>query len=197
MKKMMITASAFLFSMALTTGVMAAGEYSSGSSQSSTSSGAAMQSPSAQQEQAVKSTNKLIGKAVKGSQGQDIGNVSDIMIDTQTGQVAYALVSAGGVLGMGENQYIVPWNALHTDPTTDTLTLNMSAEQLKNAPKGQTVANREQARKIFQFYGVAPYWEQGAQQQQMQQQPRMMEPQGQKTPGGGAPSGGPSGGSSY
>ncbi|MEJ2033464.1 MAG: PRC-barrel domain-containing protein [Deltaproteobacteria bacterium] len=180
MKKMMITASALLFSITLTTGAMAAGEYGSEAGQSSSQS---EQVQATQQEQQVKSTNKLIGRAVMGHQGQEIGNISDIMIDTQTGQVAYALVSSGGVLGMGENQYIVPWNALHIDPQTNQLALDMSKDQLKDAPKGQTVATRKQAEKIFQFYGVAPYWEQGAQQQPQKQEPKTMEEQNKKKMG--------------
>lgn len=183
MKKMMITASVFLFSMALTTGAMAAGEYGSAAQQSPSQSEQQLGAGSAQQmQQEVKSTNKLIGKAVAGKQGQEIGNISDIMIDTQTGQVAYALVSAGGILGMGEEQYIVPWNALHADPQTGQLGLNISKEQLKNAPKGQTVANREQARKIFEFYGVSPYWEKAG--QQPEQQPKMLEEKSKKQPMG-------------
>lgn len=177
MKKMMITALALLFSITLTTGAMAAGEYGSEAGQTPS------QLQTTQQEQQVKSTNKLIGRAVMGRQGQEIGNISDIMIDTRTGQVAYALVSSGGVLGMGENQYIVPWNALHIDPQTNQLALNMSKDQLKDAPKGQTVATRKQAEKIFQFYGVAPYWERGAQQQPQQQEPKMMEEQNKKKMG--------------
>lgn len=183
MKKIMVTASAFLFSMALTTGALAAGEYGSDHAkegqQAEQQMGAEQQDSqqfAAQQagQQQVKSTNKLIGKAVKSSDGQELGNVSDIMVDVESGQVGYALVSSGGVLGMGEDQYIVPWKALQTDPQTEALTLNISQDKLKQAPKGQTVADQEQAREIHQFYGVSPYWEEGG-QQEMQQQPTQME----------------------
>lgn len=183
MKKITITAAALLFSITMTTGVMAAGEYGSEAGQSAQSEhqmGAHQLQPG-QQEQQVKSTNKLIGRAVIGKKGQEIGNISDIMIDTRTGQVAYALVSSGGILGMGTSQYIVPWNALHTNSQTDQISLDMSKDQLKDAPKGQTVASKEQALKIFQFYGVAPYWEEGTQHHQQQsemnqpEEPKVME----------------------
>jgi sporulation protein YlmC with PRC-barrel domain len=178
MKKIMITASAFLFSMALTTGAMAAGEYGSGAQ---TSPGV-----SATQQQGqfnVKSTDDLVGLSVMGQQDEEIGSISDLLVDAQTGQLAFAIVSAGGVLGVGGDQYIVPWNALQISPEAEDARVNISSDRLQEAPTGDSVADRQEAEQIHQFYGVSPYWEDQQMQSPMmrdQQQDMMMDQQQQQ-----------------
>jgi sporulation protein YlmC with PRC-barrel domain len=173
MKKIMMTASAFIFSMALTTGVMAAGEYGGSSA---TTSG------SAQQQFNVKSADDLVGLSVMGQQDEEIGSISDILVDTETGQVAFAIVSAGGVLGVGGDQYIVPWTALQISPEAEDARINISQDRLQEAPTGDSVADRQEAEQIHQFYGVSPYWEDQQQMQQpmMQEDPMMRDQQQQQ-----------------
>jgi sporulation protein YlmC with PRC-barrel domain len=166
MKKIMMTASAFIFSMALTTGVMAAGEYGGSAGTGAATTGAAQQ-----QQFNVKSTDDLVGMSVMGQQDEEIGSISDILVDTQSGQVAFAIVSAGGVLGVGGDQYIVPWTALQIAPEAEDARINISSDRLQEAPTGDSVADRQEAEQIHQFYGVSPYWE----DQQQMQQPMMQE----------------------
>ena len=58
------------------------------------------------------STETLLGSSVKNPQGQDVGDLKQLMLDPHTGRVMYAVVAIGGFLGMGEKTVIVPWNAL-------------------------------------------------------------------------------------
>jgi sporulation protein YlmC with PRC-barrel domain len=178
MKKIMMTASAFIFSMALTTGVMAAGEYGG-----TGGTGAATQPGAAQEQFNVMSSDDLVGLSVMGQQDEEIGSISDLLVDVQTGQVAFAIVSAGGVLGVGGDQYIVPWTALQVSPEAEDARINISQDRLQEAPTGDSVADRQEAEQIHQFYGVSPYWEDTQMQQPMmqpQEDPMMRDQQQQQ-----------------
>jgi len=80
------------------------------------------------------SASTLRGDDVKNPQGETLGDLKDIMIDTVTGKVAYGVLSFGGVLGIGDKYFAVPWNALKVDGNDKCLILNVSKERLKNAP---------------------------------------------------------------
>jgi hypothetical protein len=58
------------------------------------------------------SADKVTGTNVYNRQGEKLGSVYDIMLDKRTGQVAYAVMSFGGFLGMGESYHPLPWRAL-------------------------------------------------------------------------------------
>ncbi|SAK70196.1 PRC-barrel domain-containing protein [Caballeronia glebae] len=47
--------------------------------------------------------------------GEDIGKISDIMLDVRGGRFAYAVLSEGGFLGMGTKLHAIPWSALTLD----------------------------------------------------------------------------------
>lgn len=79
----------------------------------------------------------LNGMEVRNAQNEDLGTIDDLVIDLQTGQVRYAALQSGGVLGVGGNLYAVPWNAFRLQRTDDDnyhLLLNATAEQFENAP---------------------------------------------------------------
>lgn len=80
------------------------------------------------------SASTLSGDSVKNPQGDSLGDIKDIMIDTTSGKVAYAVLSFGGVLGMGNKLFAVPWSALTVDGEDKCLVLNASKERLKDAP---------------------------------------------------------------
>jgi sporulation protein YlmC with PRC-barrel domain len=178
MKKIMMTASALLFSLALTTGAVAAGGgYGTGATgqqngQTQQQPGAGVGTQQQQQQQLnVMSADDLIGQSVVGLQDEDLGSISDVLIDVENGQVAFAIVSANGVLGVGAEQYIVPWAALEISPEAEEVRLAISQDRLEQAPTGETVADRQEAEQIHQFYGVAPYWEEDRQMMDQEREP--------------------------
>lgn len=99
----------------------------------------------------------LVGQCIQGAHAQRLGAVKEMMIDAGRGQVAYLVVVPDPSLGIGEKGRLVPWTALHTDPDSGILTANIEADKFKQAPT--EVTDREEAEKIHQFYGVAPYWQ--------------------------------------
>lgn len=112
----------------------------------------------------LQKASDLIGKSVINPQRQDLGKISDIMIDPSTGRVAYMVLSSGGFLGMGGKLYAVPLSAFHPVPGQDKLALNIDKDKLMNAPGFDTshwpnMANREWGTQVHQYYGVTPYWE--------------------------------------
>ena len=80
------------------------------------------------------STEALLGSDVKNPQGQDVGDLKQLMVDPHTGRVMYAVVAIGGFLGMGEKTVIMPWNALEVARDGKSLVLNVSPQMLQQAP---------------------------------------------------------------
>ncbi len=107
-------------------------------------------------------SDKVEGTAVYGAGDKRIGDVKRVMIDKLSGKVAYAVLSFGGFLGIGEDYYPVPWSILTYDTNLGGYRTNLNADRLKNAPKytQSTVWNwsRENDRKVYDYYQAPPYW---------------------------------------
>ncbi len=56
------------------------------------------------------------------------------MLDMQSGQVSYAVLSFGGFLGILDKLFAVPWSALKLDTVNKCFTLNVEKERLESAP---------------------------------------------------------------
>ena len=82
----------------------------------------------------VLSASSLEGDKVKNAQGEDLGNVKDIMINTERGQVQYYVLSFGGILGMGDKLFAIPPQAIAVDTQEECLILNVDKDKLENAP---------------------------------------------------------------
>jgi sporulation protein YlmC with PRC-barrel domain len=80
------------------------------------------------------SATTLKGTTVRTGQGDDLGKVEDLMINTDTGAVDYAVLSFGGFMKIGNKLFAVPLQALRVDSEEETLVLNESKERLENAP---------------------------------------------------------------
>lgn len=78
--------------------------------------------------------NTLIGEDVVSATGENLGDIKEIMLDMHSGKVAYAVLSFGGFLTIGEKLFAVPFSALRLDTVQKAFVLNASREQLKNAP---------------------------------------------------------------
>ena len=66
--------------------------------------------------------------------GDNIGQIERVMIDKIRGKVAYAVMSFGGFLGIGEDYYPLPWSVLTYNPTLGGYEVEITDQQLKNAP---------------------------------------------------------------
>ena len=112
----------------------------------------------------IMAADTLEGDAVNNSSGEKLGTLDHIMIDVPLGRVAYAVLSYGGFLGMGDKLFAVPWSALKIDPVNKCFVLNGSKEYLQNAPgfdkdDWPRFADENWARTIHTYYKSLPYWE--------------------------------------
>ena len=108
-------------------------------------------------------SDRVEGTEVYGADNHHIGWIKRLMIDKQTGQVAYAVMGFGGFLGLGEETYTLPWAKLSYDTALGGYRTDVTAEQVKGAPDfykqdGYDWREREKERDLHQYYGVGPYW---------------------------------------
>jgi PRC-barrel domain len=107
-------------------------------------------------------SDKVEGTAVYGPDREKIGSIERVMIDKIRGKVAYAVLSFGGFLGMGEDYYPVPWSTLDYDTSLGGYRVNFTIDQLDRAPKYTESQgwnwSRENDRKVYDYYGAQPYW---------------------------------------
>jgi sporulation protein YlmC with PRC-barrel domain len=78
--------------------------------------------------------SQLIGKPVKNAQGENLGKIEDLVIDLDSERVYYALLSFGGILGMGNKRFLIPVSAFRPGREPDQPVLDVDKERLKNAP---------------------------------------------------------------
>lgn len=110
---------------------------------------------------ALMGADTLLGNDVYNRDGEDLGDIKEFMIDMRTGRVAYAVLSFGGVLGLGDKLFAVPWAALALDTANKRFTLNVPKGTLKDAPgfdkdAWPSMADATWATGVHKFYNT-PY----------------------------------------
>jgi sporulation protein YlmC with PRC-barrel domain len=83
---------------------------------------------------AVLSAGTLTGDPVINETGEHLGQLEEIMLDLDSGRVVYAVISFGGILGLGNKLFAVPWQALRVDTERKAVIVNVSRELLEQAP---------------------------------------------------------------
>jgi len=111
----------------------------------------------------VMAASSLDDTEVYSSDGEHVGEISEIMIDVPRGRVAYAVLSTGGFLGMGDTLHAIPWSALVMDTDAKCFRLGLTADRIKNAPgfnkdSWPGMADPQWATTIHEYYGRDPYW---------------------------------------
>lgn len=109
---------------------------------------------------ALVSSADVMGTAVYNHQGEHVGSIDHVMIDKLSGKVAYAVMAFGGVLGIGEEHYPVPWGALRYDVAQGGFVTDVTAEQLSGAPpRGDDwQGDRDWETRTHHHYGIPFYW---------------------------------------
>jgi sporulation protein YlmC with PRC-barrel domain len=108
---------------------------------------------------ALMGADTLIGNDVYNAADESLGTIKELMIEMSTGKINYAVLSFGGFLGLGDRLFAVPWQALKLDTENKRFVLNVSKEQLKNAPgfdkdHWPAMADATWATGVHNFYGV-------------------------------------------
>jgi PRC-barrel domain len=79
-------------------------------------------------------SDRVEGTAVLDRNGVKIGTIERLMIDKLSGRVAYAVMSFGGFLGIGEKYHPVPWEVLNYNEEEGAYVVGLDREHLANAP---------------------------------------------------------------
>ena len=126
------------------------------------------QDPELEQEETIDYRHQLIssrrveGTAVYSRSDQRLGSIHSVMIDKRSGKVAYAVLSFGGIFGLGEQVHPVPWGVLKYDVDLDAYVIDLTREQLENAPSLRLdQADRPQPEdyeEVSGYYAKLPWW---------------------------------------
>jgi hypothetical protein len=107
------------------------------------------------------SADKVTGTTVYNRQGEKLGSVYDVMLNKRSGEVAYAIMSFGGFLGMGESYHPLPWRTLTYDTRMEGYVVDIDRNRLEGAPyyDARTEpdwSDRAYSRRIDEYYGYPP-----------------------------------------
>ena len=113
--------------------------------------------------QSLIASDKVEGTPVRRSDGEKVGTVERVMIEKRSGKVAYAVMSFGGFMGLGEEYYTLPWGTLRYNTDLDAYELNLTEEQLRGAPKRSAEGHdptyeRDWEEHVHRYYNATPYW---------------------------------------
>ena len=106
-------------------------------------------------------SNKVEGTAVYDRQGERLGSVYNFMVDKRSGQVAYAVMSFGGFLGLGQSYHPLPWRVLTYDTGQGGYVVDLDKDRLRDAPsysgsEAPDWSDPSYGRRIDDYYGPFP-----------------------------------------
>jgi sporulation protein YlmC with PRC-barrel domain len=103
-------------------------------------------------------SDKVEGTPVFNRQGEKLGSIHNFMVDKKTGQVEYAVLSFGGVLGMGSDFYPLPWQSLTYDTSQGGYLVDIDKQLLQSAPhyrsSDEPPYDRDFGKEVYGHYGL-------------------------------------------
>ena len=108
-------------------------------------------------------SDRVEGTTVYDPRGNDIGSIKRLMIDKLSGRVAYAVMSFGGFLGIGEDEYAIPWSKLIYDTSLGGYRTDITEDHLKGAPafsrdQRYDWSDRKREQELHDYYRTPYYW---------------------------------------
>ena len=108
-------------------------------------------------------SDRVEGTAVYGSDGDKIGTVRRVMIEKVSGQARDVEISVGGFLGMGGELHSLPWEKFDYDTELDGYKLDVTEDQLRDAPTykesdSDQQFDRDYQGRVYRYWSVSPYW---------------------------------------
>ena len=112
----------------------------------------------------VLGSTTLTGANVRNPAGDSLGKIEDIMIGLAQGQIAYAVLSFGGLFGIGSKLLILPWGSLTHDRRQNEFILDIQRDVLEKGPafdreNWPDMADPTYGTDVHRHYGKTPYWE--------------------------------------
>ena len=108
--------------------------------------------------------SSLLREPVKNLAGEKLGEIRDVVLDPEKGCIAYAILSFGGLFGLGKRMFVVPWRALKFDEEEESFCLDIPRERLEGAPAFDSddwpdVSDRQWGNEVHRYFDARPYWE--------------------------------------
>lgn len=107
-------------------------------------------------------SNRVEGTAVYNREGEKLGRIEKFMVDKKSGQAEYAVLSFGGLFGMGDNHYPLPWNVLEYAIDQGGYVVDLDKERMKAGPSFKADEDpefdRDYDRRVHDYYGVIYRW---------------------------------------
>ena len=121
------------------------------------------QTPPASSEHPFIESDRVEGTAVYDAKGDHIGTIDRLMIEKVSGQVAYVVMSFGGLFGSDKGSHTLPWGKLKYDPQLRGYRTDISESELREAPNFAQPntfdwSNRDQEQELHDYYRIPPYW---------------------------------------
>ena len=109
------------------------------------------------------SSRRVEGTEVYNRKEERLGTIHSVMIEKRSGKVAYAVMSFGGFLGMAERVHPIPWEMLTYDVDLDAYVVDLTADQLRNAPtlrldEADRPRDRAYDEEVAGYYGRLPWF---------------------------------------
>ncbi len=108
-------------------------------------------------------SDRVEGTNVYSPDGTKIGSIKRLMIEKVSGQVTYAVMSFGGFLGLGGEEYTIPWSKLNYDTSLGGYRTDITEEQLRGSPtfyrdQAYDWTDRNRERELHDYWGASYYW---------------------------------------
>lgn len=99
------------------------------------------------------------GRHVQDRDGETLGKVADLLIDSEHGKVRFLVVEHGGVLGFGAKSSFIPIDAI-TRITDDVVYVGEPRNRIAGAPPydPDLIEEPDYYRSMYDYYGYTPYW---------------------------------------
>ena len=107
--------------------------------------------------------SKIIGSDIKNMQNENIGTISNLVVNPDTGRVRFAVLSVGGFLGLGDTEVVVPWGAVGLEKNAPgkapSYVVNATKSKLEKAPRFDAnklteLYTQATAQPIFDYFDI-------------------------------------------
>lgn len=111
----------------------------------------------------IQKASEIIGRSVQNDRGDKLGEIKDLVIDPDRNRVAYAVLTFGGFMGLGDKLFAIPSGVLQLPGTGGYAVLTVDKDRLKEATgfdqsQWPNLADPTLAAGVYEFYGLRPYW---------------------------------------
>ena len=108
-------------------------------------------------------SDRVEGTTVYDLSGNKVGSIKRLMIEKLSGKVAYSVMSFGGFLGLGQEEYTIPWNKLDYDTSLGGYRSDITEQQVRGAPAfyrdpDYEWSDRDRERELHDYWRAPYYW---------------------------------------